>query len=231
MRNISIYTLLLVLAATACKPLSPEEIRMGQEQQILQERQRLDYAVRSRLGITAAEWQQFSPNDQLAFRQEQGDIERQMVSALYQQELLERQADGAYEIAVALREDSSRELYTNSAYGAVIHCQISGGQGKFDHSEWRPLRTTHFSIAQGDTREVAFHRADKQKYYEDFSVSFSDGRELEFCPGYGTDKSYKRCSRYPVTNAFEKGSAIPNFHIPSTITGATLTCSYAPGRR
>ncbi len=208
-------------------------LRQQQEQQLYAERERLEAGARQRLGITQAEWEYLSPDKKLDLRQQQEQIEREVRT-------IQERSSGNNEVALATREiagainaSSRRELYTNSAYGSVVDCEISGGNAKFSsglwNSKWSPLAPVRFSVAKGDAVNVPIRRLDKQRQSSAFWVAFREGQELEFCAAQDTDQRYKRCRTHPVTAAYQQNYTAP-LSIPSVIDGATLNCRFAPGR-
>lgn len=204
-----------------------------QEQQLYAERQHLEGGARLRLGITQEEWSRLTPDKKLDLRQEQEAIERQFqtTQAVVHQD--NQLAFATHEIADAIHANSRRELYTNSAYGSVVDCELNGGNGKFASglwkSKWSPIAPVRFSVAKGDAVDVSFQRRDRLKTNATFWVAFEPSG-LEFCASEGTDKRYKKCRTYPVTEAYKQGVS-QRIDIPNAIDGATLTCRFAPGRR
>ncbi len=201
-------------------------MRQQQEQQIADERERLEANVRQRLGITQTEWMNITPDKKLELRQQQEAIERENREKI-------NAAAASQERADAIRERNRQTLYTNSAYGTVVNCDISGGNAKFSSgfvgSKWAPLAPVRFSVAKGDALNVPIRRNDKQSHVANFWVGFSPNDELEFCADENTDKRYKRCRTHPVGATFQQGYTAP-LSIPDAIDGATLSCRFAPGR-
>ncbi len=207
-------------------------MRQQQAQQLENEKIRLEQGARVRLGITDQEWLHMPEQQRFALRQEQEQIERSMRIPVAPQPMPMPGAPvyGAPPVpAYVVPVRDNNRLYTNPTYGALVDCEITGGKGKFDQG-WRPLGTTHFSIAKGDAQNVEIRRSDKQRFTDNFWVGFSPNEELEFCADADTDQRYKRCRKITVTPAFQQGVTSP-FSIPSKIDGASITCRFAQGRR
>ena len=200
-----------------------------ENRRFLKERLRLEDEVRIRLGITEAEWQSFSPQKRFELRQEQERVEREYDSAEMHASQIDKQAEATAQIADAMREGNLQELYTNSAYGTVVSCNITGGSAKF-RDKWFPLLPTHFTVAQGDKVSVGIRRREKQRESREIWVEFNQGRELEFCRENDAQRSYKSCRKYPVTDAFKQPYKTA-LRVPSAIADATMICQFAPGRQ
>ena len=204
-----------------------------QEQQLHDERERLEDGARYRLGITNEEWSRITPDKKLDLRQEQEQIEREQNALEHVDYQRDEVALATRDIADAISENSRRELYTNSAYGSVVDCELNGGNGKFSSGlwkdKWTAIAPTRFTIAKGDAIYVPYQRMDRLKVRAYFWVSF-DYQELEFCASEDTIKRYKRCRKYPVNDSYQQGYT-STLSIPDAIDGATLTCRFAPGRR
>ena len=201
-----------------------------QEQQLSIEKARLEANTRLRLGITESEWAQMTPEKRFELRQEQERIERESNPVASNSAGHSDVAEATHEIANAMREHNIQELYTNSAYGTVVDCVISGGKAKFagggfGHT-WAQFLPTKFSIAKGDNKQVSLSRKNKQKSRSTFWVGFSENQELQFCANENTDKRYKKCRLQAVSENYSAPLSIPEI-----VDGANLTCHFAPGRR
>ena len=201
-----------------------------QDQQLSAEKARLEANIRLRLGITESEWAQITPDKRFELRDEQERIERESQATASDHVGHSDVAEATHEIADAMREHNIQELYTNSAYGTVVDCQISGGKAKFagggfGHT-WAQFLPTHFSIAKGDNKKVFLNRQNKQKSDTAFWVGFSENQELQFCASENTDKRYKKCRLQSVSENYSTPLSIPEI-----VDGAKLTCHFAPGRR
>lgn len=212
-----------------------QQIALQQQQQLAldAERTRLEASSRQRLGISDAEWQHITPEKRFELRQEQERIEREQNAQAAAANATAANANSTLQIAEALREGNRQTLYTNSAYGTVVDCEISGGKAKFPKkvfdTDWYNLDTTRFSLAKGDAGVIPIRRQDKQKLTSQFWVGLND-TGLEFCESQDTPQRYKRCRVHPLTSAFEQSYTAP-FDIPNVIAASTITCRYAPGRK
>lgn len=201
------------------------------QQQLLDQKDRLEQGAQVRLGITDAEWASFTPQKQLELRQQQEAIEREQDNA--QVAAAAPRDEGTHDIADALREGNLQKLYTDSAYGNVVDCDVSGGNAKFKNgfkSKWTAFVPVRFSIARGDSIKVGVRRLDKQKTDTGFWVGWSQSQELEVCATQDVDKRYKNCRVYPITKAYEQGYTTA-FFVPDVIDNAQITCRFTPGRK
>lgn len=219
----------LVSCGTPQPPLTPEELHARREQAIFEERLRLEDQTRVRLGITEAEWIAMPAQKRFELRQEQERVEREYDATQQQSHQLDKQAEATAQIADAMREGHRQELYTNSAYGTVVSCQITGGSAKF-RDKWFPLLPTHFTVAQGDKVSIGIRRREKQKESREIWVEFNTARELEFCRENDAQRSYKSCRKYSVNDAFKQPYKTA-LHVPSAVADATMVCEFAPGRQ
>ena len=200
-----------------------------QQQELAAEKTRLEGNARLRLGIDDAEWAQMTPDARFKLRADQERIERKVQEGAVAAGGTSAVAGATQDIANAMREHNVQELYTNSAYGSVVDCQISGGKAKFagggfGHT-WAQFLPAHFSIAKGDNKKVFLNRQNKQKSDTAFWVGFSENQELQFCASENTDKRYKKCRLQPVSENYSAPLSIPEI-----VDGANLTCHFAPGR-
>ncbi len=148
-----------------------EALRVQHEQQLQNERFRLEAGARERLGITPYEWSRLTPDKQFELRQEQESIERQQQDA---QRAM--QADRE-------RHEQHHDERHDWHYGPVVACDISGGSAKYQqgfHSQWAPFLPVHFELTPDTAAKVTLQRADKG-YTQEIWVRLRDERTAVVC--------------------------------------------------
>ncbi len=210
-------------------------MRQQQQQQLATQKDHLELGARQRLGISDQEWASIPPEKRFELRQQQDAIERQSIVSA--QPVIAGDpgvAIATQDIANAMREDSRRQLYSNAAYGSVVECDVSGGNGKFAagawKTKWAAIMPTRFSVAKGDARDVPITRMGRERVSSSFWVGYSENQQLEFCASAGVGRRYKSCRAIAVNDSFRTGIST-GLSIPDRIDGATLACRFAPGRQ
>lgn len=181
------------------------------------------------LGMTEAEWQALSPEQQLQARQQQAsiDAERQ------RQREVERAARAA-EAAAAERAERERveRIIAQRVPGSVIDCAIEGGEVRFRFLKaWIEPEPVAFTIVRSERRAVDLASPAKQGRANEIRplwVVFDDGaRQLALCPFLHAEPTDPTCRRIALLGSEIEGGFARRLDMPDVIRNATLRCENA----
>lgn len=163
------------------------------------------------LGMSDAEWEALTPQQQLVARTKQAELDEQ-------ERLRRQQARIAKEAEQARLEN----LRHNAPRGEVVQCTLTNARARFARNEWHSAQPLAVAIHRSeDRRQVRIAQEDRPSRAATLHMGF-DGMTVKVCRWYdrdcavlaGTDRDYNRGHSSHV-------------RVPDLVDG-TLSCSF-PG--
>jgi hypothetical protein len=176
------------------------------------------------LGMSEEEWARLTPEQQLAARMQQSEVNRANAERFAQAQAAERERQAMLQAEERERLES---LYQEARYGDILECVVEGGVADF-HPGWRAYSPAPFTVARGERKQVPL--ADGGRQQGRFWASYSqDGREISICYRDPQSRRGERCAS--VNGMFRDFSAGVRRQItaPDVFQNANLMCAYRPG--
>lgn len=174
------------------------------------------------LGMSTAEWEALSPNQQHQARmaQEKRDEAERQRQAEIRQRQAEKHAEWARkELAEEARIEAGKK---NPAYGDLVQCRITNAKGDFGKSGWQPAQELSVAIYRGETVDALIYRQGNKSGYTTVQLRF-DGLNVRACRRGGRDCDTMAGSERQFARGLSKRIAIHK-----TVQG-TLSCSFPTG--
>lgn len=127
------------------------------------------------LGMSKEEWVLLAPEQQMAARLKQADLNRANAERRAEQAAARRQRYAAMEAAERRRIE---ELYRSSRYGDVLECVVEGGIAEFRRGR-HAYTPVPFTLARGEVKSVTLRAGDRNgKFWARYSP---DGLSMNLC--------------------------------------------------
>ena len=163
------------------------------------------------LGMSDAEWEALTPQQQLVARTKQAELDEQA-------RLRRQQAQIAKEAEQARLEN----LRHNAPSGEVVQCTLTSARARFAHNEWHPAQPMAVAIHRSeDRRQVRIAQEDRPSRAATLHMGF-DGMIVKVCRWYDRD-----CAVLAGTNRDYNRGHSSHIRVPDLVDG-TLSCSF-PG--
>lgn len=160
------------------------------------------------LGISEAEWNSMTPQQQLEARNKQADIN------LKKQQEKERKE--------AQRKAEIQKRYQQAAFGDILNCSVSGGIADF-YPGWRPYAPQAFSIVRGEDKNITLYDNNKGRRTTSFWTEYAEsGMKLTFCKDKGARRD--KCQEIVGTTPSFTGGITQTLQLSRIMKDVTLTC-------
>lgn len=131
------------------------------------------------MGLTKAQWNALSPQQQEEYSNKQVKLDKQREQARearwqeHQRQLAKRESQANERIST---------IHANPQYGDIIEVKIEGGEIGIGHRY--PYQPVQFELARGESKNLVFRRQDKPGLFRTIQVQLSaDGQTFYFDPG------------------------------------------------
>ena len=163
------------------------------------------------LGMSDAEWEALTPQQQLVARTKQAELDEQA-------RLRREQARIAKEAEQARLEN----LRHNAPRGEVVQCTLTNARARFAHNEWHPAQPMAVAIHRSeDRRQVSVAQEGRPSRNVSLHMGF-DGMVVKVCRWYDRD-----CAVLAGTDRDYNRGHSGRIQVPDLVEG-TLSCSF-PG--
>jgi hypothetical protein len=176
------------------------------------------------LGMSEAEWLRLTPEQQLAARSQQAEINRANAERYAQTQAAERERQAILQAEELARREA---IYQEARYGDILECVVEGGIADF-HPGWRGYSPAPFTLARGEDKYVPLSDGSSRpgRFWAGYS---QDGREVSICH---RDPNGRRAGGCATVHGMFRDFAAGirrQFTAPDVFQNANLMCSFRPG--
>ena len=174
------------------------------------------------LGMSKEEWVLLTPEQQMAARMKQADLNRAHAERRTEQAAARRQRFAALEVAERRRIE---ELYRSTRYGDVLECVVEGGVADFRRG-WRSYTPVPFTLARGEIKSVKFSGGDRRgKFWAKYSA---DGLSMKLCYGKPKGRGGRFCASINGQSQDFSSGINREVSIKKVFRNARVVCAHRP---
>lgn len=174
------------------------------------------------LGMSEKEWVLLTPEQQMAARMKQADLNRANAVRRTAQADARRQRYAAQEAAERRRIE---ELYRSARYGDVLECVVEGGTAGFRRG-WRNYTPASFTLARGEVKSVSLSAGDRRgKFWAKYSA---DGQSMKLCYGKPKSNGGRYCASVNGQSQDFSVGVTRRVSVRKIFRDANVVCAYRP---